>query len=179
ITAGNAPLTLEDVLLVNNAGEPVAFSVQNSQLEVTASCTGIGGVVALQGRTDYGGISVTGSSGQQTQTQADGAFTISGADRLDFSFPGYLSAQADTLTLLAQSIDSPEGQIASLGMITLLAGDVNADNRIDILDMAYIAKFYHSGDSLADLNGDGAVNIFDLVLAASNYGQQGPLTNWR
>ncbi len=57
-----------------------------------------------------------------------------------------------------------------------LTGDVNADNRIDILDLAYIARFFNANDVLADLNRDSTVNILDLVLAASNYGRQGPLT---
>jgi hypothetical protein len=32
---------------------------------------------------------------------------------------------------------------------------------------------------MADLNGDGQVDIIDLVLTAGNYGQRGPLTNWQ
>lgn len=178
VTAGSALLFLEDVILVNNVGESIPVALQNSQLEVTSTCAGTGGVVTLQGRTDYTGISVTGPDGQQIQTQADGSFAIAGAGRLDFSFPGYLSAQADTQSQLAQSNYSPNGQAASLGTITLLAGDVIADNRIDILDLAYIAKYYDATDPLADLNGDGLVDIVDLVTTANNYGQQGPLTNW-
>jgi hypothetical protein len=65
-----------------------------------------------------------------------------------------------------------------LGNITLLAGDINADNLIDIFDLAHMARFYGSSDSQADLNGDGTVSILDLVLAAGNYGQRGPLTGW-
>jgi hypothetical protein len=133
--------------------------------------------LALQGRTNHSGIVVTSSGGQQTQTGADGSFTISSADSLSFSFPGYLSAQADALAQLAQDING--GQAASLGTMTLLAGDINADNLIDIVDLAHIARFYGSSDAQADLNGDGAVTILDLVLAAGNYGQRGPLTGWR
>jgi hypothetical protein len=178
LALGSVPLTLENVILVNNAGQSLTFTAQNGQLEVTSNCAGISGVLALQGRTDHSGIIVTSSTGEQTQTPADGSFTIPSAASLSFSFPGYLSAQADTLTQLAQ-IGNGGGPAVSVGAITLLAGDVNADNRIDILDLAYIAKFYGSGDSLADLNVDGTVNILDLVMAAGNYGQQGPLTNWQ
>jgi hypothetical protein len=69
--------------------------------------------------------------------------------------------------------------MVSLGTITLLAGDVNADNVIDILDLASLATHYLSNDATADLNGDGVVDILDLALAAQNYQQQGPLTNWQ
>lgn len=178
VAAGSAPLTLENVILVNNAGQSIAFTAQNGQLEVSPNCAGVGGVLTLQGRTNHSGIVVTSSGGRQTQTQADGSFTVPAADNLTFRFPGYLSAQADVQTFLAQN-QGATGQAVSLGSLTLLAGDLNGDNRIDILDLAYIAKFYGSGDALADLNADGTVNIMDLVLAAGNYGRQGPLTDWR
>lgn len=174
VATGTAQLSLENVILVNNVGQGVTFTAQNGQLEVTSNCAGISGVVALQGRTDNSGIIVTGSDGQQTRTQADGSFSLPGAGSLSFNFPGYLSAQAD----LAQ-LSAADGLAVSLGTLTLLAGDVNADNRIDILDLAYIAKYYNSADPLADLNVDGKVNIMDLVMAAGNYGQRGPLINWR
>jgi hypothetical protein len=178
VAAGSAPLTLENVILVNTAGNPIPFTAQNGQLEVSPNCAGIGGVLTLQGRTNHSGITVAGSGGQQTQTQADGSFTAPAADNLTFSFPGYLSAQADVQAFLAQN-GSTTGQAVDLGTLTLLAGDLNADNRINIFDLATIAKVYGSGDALADLNADGTVNILDLVLAAGNYGRQGPLTDWR
>lgn len=178
VAAGSAPLTLENVILVNAAGQPISFTAQNGQLEVSPNCAGIGGVLTLQGRTNHSGIVVAGSGGQQTQTQADGSFTVPTADNLKFSFPGYLSAQADVQSFLAQN-QGATSQAVNLGSLTLLAGDLNADNRIDILDLAAIAKVYGSGDVLADLNADGTVNIMDLVLAAGNYGRQGPLTDWQ
>jgi hypothetical protein len=178
VAAGSAPLTLENVILVNNTGQSIPFTAQNGQLEVSPNCAGIGGVLTLQGRTHHSGIVVAASGGQQTQTQPDGSFTMPTADNLKFSFPGYLSAQADVQAFLAQN-QSTTGQAVNLGSLTLLAGDLNADNRIDILDLASIARVYGSEDALADLNADGTVNILDLVLAAGNYGQQGPLTDWR
>ncbi len=178
VAAGSAPLSLENVILVNAAGQPISFTAQNGQLEVSPNCAGIAGILTLQGRTHHSGIVVVGSGGQQTQTQADGSFTVPAADNLKFSFPGYLSAQADVQTFLAQN-QGATGQAVNLGSLTLLAGDLNADNRVDILDLATIAKVYSSGDTLADLNADGTVNILDLVLAAGNYGRQGPLTDWQ
>lgn len=178
VAAGSAPLALENVILVNNAGQSISFTAQNGQFEVSPNCGGIGGVLTLQGRTNHSGIVVSSSGGPQTQTGTDGSFSVPAADTLSFSFPGYLSAQADVRALLTQNQGAAD-QSVKLGSLTLLAGDVNADNRIDILDLAYIAKFYSSRDSLADLNADGTVNIMDLVLAANNYGQQGPLKDWR
>jgi hypothetical protein len=177
LATGNAALTLENILLVNNLLQAVSFTTENGQLQVT-NCAGVSGILILQGRTDHSGITVSSASGEQTQTTTDGSFTIGGADSLNFSFPGYLSAQADAQTL-AQDFSGAADQPLSLGTLTLLAGDVYADNVIDILDLAVIAKFLGSSDTLTDLNGDGTVNILDLALAATNYGRQGPLTEWR
>lgn len=67
----------------------------------------------------------------------------------------------------------------NLGQITLPAGDVNGDDAINIFDLAYLAGRYQSQDTTGDLNADGIVNILDLALAAGNYQQQGPLVNWK
>ena len=62
-----------------------------------------------------------------------------------------------------------------LGTVTLLAGDVNGDDVVNILDVAHVANNFLTKDPSADLNADGLVNIFDLVVVASNYRLQGPL----
>jgi subtilisin len=85
---------------------------------------------------------------------------------LQASHPGFLSAQRTT----------PQG---SLGAVTLLGGDVNADQVIDIFDMAFMAGRYGGTDPACDINGDGSVDIFDLVIAAGNYEKRGPITDWQ
>jgi len=60
---------------------------------------------------------------------------------------------------------------------TALVGDVNGDGKVNILDMALIAKAFGSsfGDSRYkpeyDLNNDKAVNIIDIAIAAKNFGK--------
>jgi hypothetical protein len=97
-------------------------------------------------------------------------------DRLSLTFPGYLSGQADLRRLDAAHA---EGQANILGTLDILAGDVNGDQRIDVLDMAYVAGRYLSTDPTADLNADGIVNILDMALVAGNYQHRGPLTTWQ
>lgn len=169
-TTGNSALTLENIILVGTGGQSLDFTAQNGAITVASSCSaGVSGVVALQGRANHGGIKVVSSAGAATQTAADGSFTIAGGGALTFEFPGYLTAQAD-----------PAGaQAAALGKLTLLAGDVNGDNVINILDLAYIAKQYRTADPMADLTSDGVVDILDLALAANNYQRRGPLTAWQ
>jgi Dockerin type I domain/CARDB len=61
-----------------------------------------------------------------------------------------------------------------------IAGDVNGDFKVDVLDLTAMAGIYgsHLGDSLfnanSDLNGDGAISILDLVTCSSHYGEKTP-----
>ena len=49
--------------------------------------------------------------------------------------------------------------------------DVNGDGVVNILDLVFVAgKFEQSGTSSADVNGDRVVNILDLVRVASAFG---------
>jgi hypothetical protein len=170
---GTTTVTLENIILVDTGGQEIEFTPVDGAIEVVSDCATITGRVALQGRDHYENVQITSSTGEQTQTAADGSFSIAGGGLLSFEFPGYLSAQTD----LQAGLEST--QSTSLGTITLLAGDVNRDDLVNILDLAYIAQHYRSADPLADLNGDGWVDILDLALAAGNYRLQGPLTAWQ
>ena len=62
-------------------------------------------------------------------------------------------------------------------MPTLLGGDVVVPVGIDILDLTAIGGVFGTSitaDTGPDVNGDGWVNIFDLVLAGGNYGLASP-----
>jgi hypothetical protein len=110
-------------------------------------------------------------AGQQHQLGADGHFEVEAEAgyELTLSAPGYLSAR------VTGSPTAPETSPVELGEITLLGGDVNGDDRIDIFDMAIISHHYGQNQAQADITGDGTVNLFDLTLAASHYGRQGPV----
>jgi hypothetical protein len=47
--------------------------------------------------------------------------------------------------------------------------DVNGDGKVNILDLVQVANGF--GKSAPDLNGDGVVNILDLVLVANSFNQ--------
>ena len=52
------------------------------------------------------------------------------------------------------------------------AWDVNKDGVVNILDLTLVAShFGERGDIAADVNGDGVVNILDLTLVASHFGE--------
>ena len=57
--------------------------------------------------------------------------------------------------------------------VITLKGDINGDGTVNIFDLVMAAgQFGQAGDDLkGDANRDGFVNIFDLVLVAGNFGQ--------
>ena len=63
--------------------------------------------------------------------------------------------------------------------LELLAGDITGNNRVGVEDLARLSLAYSSRkesdhwDPLADLNGDGIINILDLRLLSQNYGLVG------
>jgi hypothetical protein len=68
---------------------------------------------------------------------------------------------------------------ADLSMGTLIEGDANLDNRVDIFDFAILAGAFgkergQTGfDIRADFNNDLTIDIFDFALLADNYGSLG------
>jgi hypothetical protein len=63
-------------------------------------------------------------------------------------------------------------------VISLPAGDIDGNNRIDPFDVLTIGMNYNQGlPSAADLNNDGIINVLDLELLASNYRKAG-LVAW-
>ncbi|NJN93435.1 MAG: hypothetical protein HC875_04765, partial [Anaerolineales bacterium] len=128
---GITPVTVAAVI-TDAAGTQNTTQTKSLQIIINDTC--VQGTVNLQGRADHSGVMVNTSSGQQTQSYPSGLFVLPSADPLSFVFPGYLAAQLNT----------PAGQTANQNNITLLAGDVNGDNVINILDMTYLAGRYLS-----------------------------------
>ena len=82
--------------------------------------------------------------------------------------PGYLNLEVSDNKVVALS-RSP----LVLPPLELLAGDLDGDGEIGVLDLAVVAgSFGQTGEALAgDVNSDGMVNARDLALVAGNFGQ--------
>ncbi len=128
------------------------------------------GHVQLQGRTDAGGVVLLGENGMRIATDEQGRF--------GFHYEGRVTVRihrAGYLDVVATLKAAPDAHL-DLGEITLTGGDVNGDNRIDILDISYVGYHFGSADAGADINGDGKVDILDLSLVGANFGQAGPIS---
>ncbi len=89
-----------------------------------------------------------------------------------------IAAQASALTLsdvlLSNSAGEtfvPQVENAEITEPTGLKGDVNGDGQVNIADLVLVASnLGKTGQNAADVNGDGQVNIADLVLVAGALG---------
>lgn len=169
-------------VLADSDGQPIPIN-SVSVPEINVIDAGIvGGVVQRQGTQNHEGTSIVAiavSDGviAEVATAADGSFNLAvplGGDyTINASYPGYLQSQKSSVYIVGADVD--------IGAATLVGGDVNADNCINILDIvSIIGKFGQSGlpdGDPADITNDGTINILDLTISAANFGRCGP-TAW-
>lgn len=137
------------------------------------------GQVILQGRDPgkYGGVEVsvdTPSGRLATLTDANGNFVLSdvpeGTRELKFFKEKYLIRRVVVQVAAGDNTIEP---------VTLLVGDINGDNWVNLQDLTLLASAYRTEtgqegfDPRADLNADGKVNLQDLTLLATNYRKEG------
>ncbi len=127
------------------------------------------GRVQLQGRSDHRGVQLVSESGPHTATNEQGQFGLHLLGQVDLHLrhPGYLDAIV--------TVKGSDSAVLDAGAIQMIAGDVNGDNRIDILDLAFIAYHFGSQTASADINGDAKIDILDLSLVGANFGRTGPI----
>ena len=108
-------------------------------------------------------------------------FFKTGSDAKSFSigFSGNGGAQLKTkapldyetknqYTVKVQIVVAQQVKDTIIVTINVTTVDLNDDGVIDILDLVLVAsEFGQSGETVADLNGDGTVNILDLILVAN------------
>lgn len=183
LAAGDAGLevALPETVLADVNGADVPINSTSVPAIAVVEPGTISGKVLRQGtRTNHADTEVvaynTGGGVVGTATTlADGSFElivpIGGTYLVQASYNGYLKAQKSSVYVVGAAVD--------LGTTTILGGDVNGDNNVNILDIVTIISRYGTTGwgptEPADINDDGEVNIFDLTIAAGNFGRYGPL----
>lgn len=95
-----------------------------------------------------------------------------GSYRLLLRAPGYLARSVPVTVSGSGTVIVPQ--------VTLLGGDANGDDAVDVLDLAELIAAFDSSDGdpnwnggIADFNYDGAVDVFDLAILIQNFDQTG------
>jgi hypothetical protein len=162
---GSTPVYLSALKLVDASAVVIPADVSDGEVTVTTDQATLTGRVLLEGRTDHSGTEVR-LNGVSATTAADGSYSLAaaaGTYTMTFSHAAYLS-QSIVVTGLA-------GTTTTVPDVTLIAGDVNGDGLIDILDLSAVGSQFGSTSPSppeADLNADGQVDIIDIVLVAKN-----------
>ena len=133
------------------------------------------GKIMLQGRMTYEGTSVTVGALPPVTTSSDGTYTVQNVPQ------GQHGIRAEKVGYLSAEGDLSivgDSETKTLATVTLLAGDLNGDGTINLFDLVLISTTFGKQDTASlrsDLNGDGTVNLFDLVLVGNNLYQSGPI----
>jgi lysophospholipase L1-like esterase len=154
-----------------------------SPLTILSTTASLKGTVALQGIAPFApaqpvAFVFTPASGPPTTVTASidatGAFAFTGVA------PGAYTVHIKGAKWLQRDLQVVvQGTSAATASVTLLSGDVNNDNVVDLSDFSELAAAFGaaSGDSNwdanADLNCDGLVDLTDFGLLAANFGLQG------
>jgi hypothetical protein len=104
---------------------------------------------------------------------ADGTFSLTLPVGLYLVF-----ATADGFLGAEGSVTISSGNTSPMPVISLPAGDIDGNLRIDPFDVLTIGMNYNGAlPSVADLNNDGIINVLDLELLARDYRKAG-LVPW-
>lgn len=129
----------------------------------------IEGTVKLQGRTSASKAQIILDGGSMSVCcDIDGSFTINGvlaeSHAIEAAMPRYLTAQ--------RTVVVNAGEPAKLPPVTLLGGDANLIDGVNLADLALIGANFNTKQpqySHTDINNDNIVDICDLVIAGSNF----------
>jgi hypothetical protein len=131
--------------------------------------------VILERRTSNAGA-VVEIAGLSATTGVDGVYLVTG-----------VPAGTQTIVVRRQSylrtwrlVSVAAGQTTGVPDVTLLGGDVNGDDLIGQYDAMSIGVAWNTTpgspdwSASADITGDGAVNLLDIVAVQYNWGRQAP-----
>ncbi len=172
------PVAVVDPAVVPEVTEAVVDGLpaaESTETVLAPTAMIFGQVQQRQGQTVSAQLLLTSSTGEVLDLPVgeQGDFQIEGLVAGDYTLeavaPGFLSRQMQ-FTLL-------DGETLELPLTILNAGDLNADNRVDLDDIVLMAANYDGPAVMveADLNGDEWIDISDLTIIGAQFGTEGPL----
>ena len=189
-TVSKTPIHPDDTFTVDIIAE-TAFDLAKWQLDVVFDPAALETVDVTEGdflkmnsgTTTFQGGSIDNAAGSITGISAErqGDAGVSGAGTLlQVEFKAKSSGETK-LTLQNLQFDASAGwgvpvdpyEISLTVEEQVVAGDVNGDGQVNILDLVVVAQQFGQSvpaDSPADVNRDGVVNILDLVEVARHFG---------
>jgi alpha-tubulin suppressor-like RCC1 family protein len=145
------------------------------EYSVSGTIDPIGAINGAQGPITFTFHNLSGSEFAYTTTPAaNGAFTVAGVPPGTYNI-GILGPKWLRTTLTGVTVNANLTGVNA----SLLPGDLNGDNVVDIDDFTLLISAFGSDPTTgnwninADLNGDGVVDIEDFSLLAADYGLTG------
>ncbi|XZF74116.1 S8 family serine peptidase [Bacillus sp. AL-1R] len=94
--------------------------------------------------------------------------------RMTVKVPGHFKSLYDFKIGMQNESGELIGQYKKIVLPTLLGGDVNGDDVIDVIDALSIQTYWGTNKRSADINFDGTVDAKDLAYVEKNYLMQNP-----
>ncbi|PEL07361.1 hypothetical protein CN601_19950 [Bacillus sp. AFS017336] len=127
---------------------------------------------AANGKVYEGVIASSGTYNVPNLPLTDDSF------KLEVNIPGYFTEHKD----FTIGFHSEDGKVTyqhyKLNLNTAIAGDVNKDDVIDVMDAIYLQTYWDTNKRDADINFDGVVDEKDLAFVEKNYLMQNPTINY-
>lgn len=171
-----APLKAKGI--VDGFEKDILVDFSNEEINILQSYT-LRGYIQLAGSKAFDGLQVFLVDDQLISIAVnpyDGGFELNdlkpGIYTIRLLKPGYLAMDYS----IAVQSDTTE-------RLNMVAGDLNSDDQIDILDIAALCKKFSLSsekdgwDPVMDYNGDKWIDIIDVSIVARNYGKKSNVVN--
>ncbi|MBL0211475.1 MAG: hypothetical protein IPQ13_11285 [Holophagaceae bacterium] len=132
----------------------VVSPVTSFSVSPTTATILTGGTVVLTGTVNTGAIN-WGTTG--------GSLSASTGTSVTFTAPASIGTFTVTATAAA---DTSQTRTATINVKTK---DQDASGSVDVLDLAYFARYFGTSNYAADLNGDGTVDDLDIAIFLSGF----------
>ncbi|WP_179874453.1 S8 family serine peptidase [Bacillus sp. AFS002410] len=97
---------------------------------------------------------------------------------LEVNIPGHFTVHKNFTIGFHEDGKVTHQNLYLYGLQPAIAGDVNKDDVIDVMDALYIQTYWGTNKREADINNDGVVDEKDLAFVAKNYLMKNPTVNY-